>query len=40
MMKELDTFSLDFAVELLDYLKKNAFPSRMGKQEKELLMKM
>ena len=28
MMKELDTISLDFTVELLDYFKKNAFPSR------------
>ncbi len=31
MMKELDTFSPAFMVELLDCPKKNAFPSRMGK---------
>ena len=31
MMKELDTFSPAFMVELLDYPKKNAFPSRKGK---------
>ena len=30
-MKELDTVFPDFEVELLDYLKKNAFPSRKGK---------
>ena len=31
MMKELDTFSYVFMVELLDCPKKNAFPSRKGK---------
>ena len=30
MTKELDTFFPDFMIELLDYLKKNAFPSRKG----------
>ena len=33
MKKELDTISLDFEVELLDYPKRNAFPSRKGKPE-------
>ena len=33
MRKELDTFFLDFAVELQDYLKRNTFLSRMGKPE-------
>ena len=31
MMKELDTFSPAFMVELLDYPKRNAFPCRKGK---------
>ena len=31
MMKELDTFSPAFMVELLDCPKKNAFPCRKGK---------
>ena len=31
MKKELDAFSLDFAVELPDYPKMNTFPSRKGK---------
>ena len=30
-MKELDTDFPDFEVELLDYPKRNAFPSRKGK---------
>ena len=32
-MKELDTFSPAFMVELVDCPKKNAFPSRKGKPE-------
>ncbi len=31
MMKELDTVSPAFMVELVDYPKRNAFPSRKGK---------
>ena len=31
MKKELNTFSLDFAVELPDYPKRNTFPGRKGK---------
>ncbi|MBQ7238100.1 MAG: hypothetical protein IJS20_04845 [Bacteroidales bacterium] len=33
MTKELDTFSYAFMVELVDYPKRNAFPSRKGKPE-------
>ena len=33
MKKELDAFSLDFAVELQDYPERNTFPSRKGKPE-------
>ncbi len=33
MMKELNTFSPAFVVELLDYPKRNAFPCRKGKPE-------
>ncbi len=33
MMKELDTFSPAFMVELVDYPKRNAFPSRKGNHE-------